>query len=332
MRTSELAQVLPALFTARLPVLLKSAPGVGKTSLGEQAAAEVGFDMIVSHPVVSDPTDFKGLPFAANGKAEFLPFGDLRAIVEAKKPTVYFLDDLGQAAPAVQAAAMQLILARRVNGHKVSDKVTFLAATNRKSDRAGVSGILEPVKSRFVTIIDVEANVDDWCAWAANAGLPEQMVAFIRYRPNLLNAFEPTADITNTPSPRTIHNVAKLLSARVPPQALHELIAGAAGKGFADEFLAFVASRASLVDPDKLLADPDSYVPNDQPAALYMLTVAIAYRAKAAVAANVFRVLDKLPVEFRVLGLRTMQTMKAEALATAPGARWMAANTGLLTV
>ncbi len=43
---------------------------------------------------------------------------------------VCLLDDLGQAPPAVQAAAMQLLLARRVNGHAVSDHVTFLAATN----------------------------------------------------------------------------------------------------------------------------------------------------------------------------------------------------------
>ena len=91
------------------------------------------------------------MPFVTDGQAEFLPFGDLRALIQADKDTVFFLDDLGQAPPTVQAAAMQLILARRINGHHVSDSVTFIAATNRKQDKAGVSGILEPVKSRFAT-------------------------------------------------------------------------------------------------------------------------------------------------------------------------------------
>ena len=66
-----------------------------------------------------------------------------------------FLDDLGQAPMSVQAAAMQLILARRINGFKISDKVIFMAATNRREDKAGVTGILEPVKSRFAWIVEL---------------------------------------------------------------------------------------------------------------------------------------------------------------------------------
>ncbi len=73
----------------------------------------------------------------------------------ATKLTACFIDDLGQATPAVQAAAMQLILARTLNGHRVSDHVVFIAATNRRTDRAGVSGILEPVKSRFATLVEL---------------------------------------------------------------------------------------------------------------------------------------------------------------------------------
>lgn len=52
----------------------------------------------------------------------------------ATKLTACFIDDLGQATPAVQAAAMQLILALTLNGHRVSDQVVFVAATNRRTD------------------------------------------------------------------------------------------------------------------------------------------------------------------------------------------------------
>ena len=36
-----------------------------------------------------------------------------------------------------------------------SDQVTFIACTNRKTDMAGVTGILEPVKSRFISISEL---------------------------------------------------------------------------------------------------------------------------------------------------------------------------------
>jgi len=97
---------------------------------------------------------------------------------------------------------MQLILARRINGYKVSDQVTFLAATNRKQDKAGVSGILEPVKSRFVSIVELEPDLEDWAAWAASNSLPAELIAFVRFRPNLLNDFTPSVDITK-PRPRS---------------------------------------------------------------------------------------------------------------------------------
>jgi hypothetical protein len=135
-----------------------------------------------------------------DGKAEFLPFGNLRKLLNATVPTLFFLDDLGQAPQGVQAAAMQLLLAREINGQKISDYVSFAAATNRKEDRAGVSGILEPVKSRFVTIINVETNADDWLRWARRNGLPEELLMLIKWRPELLEKFKATADMTNSPA------------------------------------------------------------------------------------------------------------------------------------
>ena len=114
-------------------MLITGAPGTGKSDIVDQATREAGAELIISHPVTSDPTDFKGLGALVDGEAKFLPFDQLKDLITATRPTVFFLDDLGQAPPAVQAAAMQLILARRVNGHKVSDAVTFIAATNRKT-------------------------------------------------------------------------------------------------------------------------------------------------------------------------------------------------------
>lgn len=102
MRPSELTTLLAGSIPAGLPLLIVGAPGVGKSQIVEAAAKSAGADLITSHPAVSDPTDAKGLPWVAadHESARFLPFGELARAVKATTPTVWFLDDLGQAPPA----------------------------------------------------------------------------------------------------------------------------------------------------------------------------------------------------------------------------------------
>src|SRR5208282_983947 len=106
MKASLLAKTLEKTIPAHEPVLIKGAPGVGKTDITHQICGLVDADLVVEHPVVSDPTDYKGLPFAMPGtdSATFLPFGELKRLIEADRLTVCFIDDLGQAPAAVQAA------------------------------------------------------------------------------------------------------------------------------------------------------------------------------------------------------------------------------------
>jgi len=288
-------------FPARLPVLIKGQPGIGKSDVVSQAAEAAGYDLIITHPVVSDPTDYKGLPFAADGRADFLPFGDLRQLIHTDRPTVYMLDDLGQAPPAVQAACMQLLLARRINGHVVSPEVTFVAATNRKQDRAHVTGILEPVKSRFASIIELSVDVDDWQSWALSHDIPLEMIAFVRFRPSTLTDWTPQPDIVNGPCPRTITQAARLWAAGIPAGAEYEVLSGAAGEGFAAEFLGFVKIWQSLPDPDAIIIDPmGAHVPTDI-ATLCALSVALARKATANTADSILQYAMRLEAEYSVL-------------------------------
>lgn len=303
MTASQLTSAIRFAIQHQLPLLIKGAPGTGKSDIVTQAAAAAGAELIISHPVVSDPTDYKGLPFPVKDKAEaaFLPFGDLLRLTRATQPTVFFLDDLGQAPMSVQAACMQLILARRVNGHKVSDQVVFLAATNRRQDKAAVLGILEPVKSRFAAIIELEVDINDWVAWAYAHNIPPELVAFIRYRPALLHDFKPTAEIINTPSPRTVAYVGQMLKAGIPEGLEYELISGAAGEGFAAEFMAFRRLYESLPEIPAILADPDNSPVPTEPSVLFAVVGALVARAERQNFNSILRYARRLPGEFQVL-------------------------------
>ncbi len=306
MKPSQLTTHLSLSLPKLRKTLIKGPPGVGKSDLVESAARAVGADLLLSHPAVSDPTDYKGMPAvnAAGTEAHFLPFGDLNALIKAQKLTVCFLDDIGQAPHGVQAALMQLILARRVNGHRISDHVVFVGATNDTSHRAGVHSILEPVKSRWDAIVELQPDLDDWCTWALGPGnMPAELIGFISFRPELLNKFEPTRELTNSPCPRTVAAVGRWLNdwnGNLPGHAM-EVLTGAAGAGFAAELLGFLQIYRSLPNIDQILLDPSRARVPTEPAALYAVTAALTRRFNAANALPVFTYAARLPKEHEVL-------------------------------
>ncbi len=281
MKSTELKMLLKVAVKMNAPVLIVGQPGIGKSDIVSQVALETKYRLIISHPVVADPTDYKGMPWVTvtvdgTPKAFFIPFKELEELVNATEPTIYFLDDLGQAPASVQAACMQLLLARRINGHKVSDKVTFVAASNRRQDMAGVTGILEPVKSRFSSIIQLNVDLEDWTKWALENDMPVELINFIRFRPNLLMDFKPSKDMVNSPCPRTVAAVGRWMKAGVPKEIEFETYAGAAGEGFASEFVAFLKIYRGLPDLDLVIKSPTVVeIPGDL-ATLYALCAGLA--------------------------------------------------------
>ena len=293
---SQLLSALTFAFKNGFSYLITGAPGIGKTDIITQAAADAGCELILSHPVVADPTDYKGLPFASKGQADFLPYGDLRAIMDATKPTVFFMDDLGQAPPSVQAACMQLLLAREINGKKVSDFVTFAAATNRAKDKAGVSGILEPVKSRFASILELQVNSDDWVDWALNKGnMPIELIAFVRFRPDLLNSWEPTKEIVNGACPRTVANVGRQQAAGVPAGLERQIFTGAAGEGFATEYVAFLNIFQNLPNLDDIFLNPDTAQLPTDPSVIYATMAVLASKMTQTNADAAYTYINRIP-------------------------------------
>lgn len=333
---NDVSRLLDACIPNHLKVLLVGPPGVAKTAVVQQSAARLGYRLLVFHPVVDDPTDYKGFPFAVydetkgQHQAEFLPFGNLRALLEADEPTICFADDLGQAPGAVQAAFMQLLLARELNGITISDHVTFVGATNRRNDRAGVNGILEPVKSRFDTIVEIEPEVASWTRWAADREVREELIGFIQFRPDLLCKFEPTADLINSPVPRTVENVSKLLNANLPEDLEVAAIEGAAGTGFAHEFHSYLKKYRYLPDIDRALQAPEAIEIPVEPDIRYALITAMAHRCDKETFDSVLTVAKRMPVEFAVVAVRVAVNLKPQLRHTATYVRFISDHQDVL--
>jgi hypothetical protein len=308
MRPKDLETYLQFVFThpeEKFVPCISGAPGVGKSDIVTGAAEAAGMELLLSHPVTSDPTDYKGLPCVVDGGAEFLPFGDLNALVNAKIPTVFFLDDAGQASNATQAALMQLVLARQVNGHKISSHVQFVMATNRRQDRGGVSGILEPLKGR-AQMITLQPDLSDWITWAAANDMPPDIMAFCNFRPNFLFDPKPTTAMVNSSNPRTIAAVGRHVTSELPADLEYPIFTGCAGEGFATEYIGFRKVYKEIPNPQHILLRPSEVpVPDStKPAVLYAISGALAHIATPDNFDRVAIYADRMPVEFNILLVR----------------------------
>ncbi|MEK7898058.1 ATP-binding protein [Burkholderia contaminans] len=292
---ARLTKLLAAYIPKRFPVLVSGRPGIGKSDIVEAAAKAAEHDLLISHPVVEDPTDSKGLPFPSSDgtHARFLPFGDLERALSATRPLVWFFDDLGQASPAVQAAKMQLLLARRIGEHQLPDCVTFVAATNRRGDNAAVNGILDPLISRFAAVVELEATVDDWTTWAVQQNVPPELIAFLRFRPSLLWEERSSRDIVASASPRKWGFLAKTMQA-VPVDMLPDAINATVGEAAGTELLSFLAIYRALPSVDAILLNPELGPIPEEPSILYALTAALAHKASDGNFERVLRYADRL--------------------------------------
>jgi hypothetical protein len=333
---SELSELAGICFKAKFPLLVTGKPGAGKSTIIEDKCKELDMDIIVSHAVVDDPTDYKGFPAVidipssgdANSKqpaakeATFLPFGDLKRLISADKPTVHFADDLGQAAKMVQAAYMQLLLSRTINGHKISDHVTFVAATNRKKDKAGVQSILTPLLDRFVTIVELENSLEDFIRWGLKEEIAHEVISYVRYRPEVLNEFKPTPDMSQTPTPRGMHNIARMLDAGIPESLQLRCFTGCIGSERAAEFTGFLRIYQNLPDPDQVLMSPKDAVIPDEPSHKYALCGALAARASENNMERLITYAERLPEEFNILLIRDATNAKPQCCKSQAFTQW----------
>jgi hypothetical protein len=244
----------------------------------KQAAAAEGAKFQLSHPSVEDPTHPMGMPWFADGKAKFYPFPKILAACQAQELLVWGLDDFGQAPPAVQAPYAQWLWGGECGEHVLSPHTRFIAATNRRTDKCGVSGVLEMIKSRFLGgIYHLVSHHPDWDRWARLQGqLHPYVVSYLRFAPHHLNCFEPSQDIVAFACERSWEALSDAVKQSPPADLELAIYAGIVGRGAATGFLAHKRLAQALPTAKEVLADPDKAPIPDEPSALHALCTALA--------------------------------------------------------
>jgi len=279
------------------PIFLWGPPGIGKSDIVHQIGEYMEAYVIDIRLSLWEPTDIKGIPYySANDNAMVwaapaeLPTAEMAT---KYKNIILFLDEMNSAAPAVQAAAYQLILNRKVGQYVLPDNVLIVAAGNRDADKGVTYRMPAPLANRFVHL-ELAVNFDDWFQWATEHRIHRDVVGFLQFSKKDLYDFDPKSPSRSFATPRSWSFVSELLEDDLDESATTDLVSGAIGEGLAIKFMAHRKVASSMPNPTDILEGKIKELKQTEISAMYSLTVSLCYELKEASDANDKKFDDKV--------------------------------------
>ncbi len=307
MKPSQLSEALFALLAERVPAHIWGATGIGKSQIVQQVADRMQCALLDLRAVLLDPIDLRGLPWIHQGQTQWIPPGFL----PTQGRGILFLDELTSAPQMTQAACYQLVLDRKLGEYRLPDEWYVIAAGNPASERGVHFAMPRPLRNRFVHLT-LEADLQEWCQWALVAGVRPEIIAFLRFKPDLLHHPAAEADANAWPTPRSWEMASKILSGQAAVSKTSyttsaveaAMFEGTLGEGAAAELVGFLRLFRELPSIDEILLNPDKAPVPNQPDSLVAISTALGRALTAHTIGKGLRYLDRVPPEFRVLTIR----------------------------
>ncbi len=324
MKPSELKSLIIARAKAgvKRPLHVESSPGIGKTQIASQVAKELGVDFRCIHAPLLQPEDY-GFPVisADRSTVDFI-------VSKSKFPIegsacadsgIFLIDELSQADNSAQKILRNLIQEREIHGQRLKKDWAIITTGNRTTDRAGANRLLSHL-SNVLTRVELEVSLDDWTQWAIQNGVKTEVIAFIRFRPELLSNFDAHAEVNATPR-AWVEGISTQLGVIESNMEFH-VFKGDVGEGPAAEFCAFLKIFRKLPNPDAILMSPDKAEVPTEPATQYALVGALSARATAVNFGRAMQYMKRLPAEFGVLFVRDAIRRTPEIQTSADFINW----------
>jgi hypothetical protein len=269
------------------PIFLWGPPGIGKSDVIAQITDSLPNSHLIDIRLsLWEPTDIKGIPYFDSNISKMV-WGAPSELPDEEFASQYdnivvFFDEMNSAAPAVQAAAYQLILNRRVGQYKLPDNVIIVAAGNREADKGVTYRMPAPLANRFVHL-EMAVSFDDWFEWAVNNSIQPDVVGYLQFAKQDLYNFDPKSPSRSFATPRSWSFVSELIEDGLDENTTADLVAGAVGEGLAVKFMAHRKVAADMPNPSEVLVGKVKELKTKEVSAMYSLIVSLCYELKEAV-------------------------------------------------
>lgn len=298
---TQLLDVLINVATVR-PVFIWGAPGIGKSSIVEDFATQVGLPCVSLLGSQLAPEDIIGVPQIVDGKSVFCP----PRMIARDEPYCLFLDELNACSQEVQKSFYSLIHDRRIGEYHLPKGSIIIGAGNRAQDNA----IVKPMSSALINRmfhVELIASHRDWLHWAGQNGVHPHILEYIGLRPDHLWRQPPKTEEPFS-TPRSWHILSDALYSYgegISEQQLEMLAGGCLSPHHATQFKAFVKQIRNRYALSGIISGEQKWpsAPEDRDA-LYFL--AQSFRAQ---------LIKELPLEKNKLSANTQAlAMRAKTL------------------
>lgn len=242
------------------PVFIWGQPGIGKSSLVEDFALQVGMDCETLLGTQLAAEDLIGVPrITGEGESARSRFCPPESIAR-DEPYVLFLDELNGSSHEVQKAFYSLILDRRLGSYRLHPQSIVIGAGNRAQDSAIVRPMSSALINRLVHV-HLVSSPRDWLAWARSSGIHPWVIDYISQRPDHLTTAPPRHEEPFS-TPRAWHILSDLLRSyrageagqpEITDELLRVLTLGTVSPAHAGQFRGFVRQIRHAWSLDALL-------------------------------------------------------------------------------
>jgi hypothetical protein len=303
-------------------------PGIGKSEVVHQIGASLGWKVIEFRANLREPVDCRGIPVAdiKTGVTRWLVPDELPRADRDGEFGILFLDELNTASIQMQAALFQLVLERKLGDYTLPPGWVIIAAGNAVSDRAAAQRMPTALRNRFAHIFIVP-SVEAWAKWAAVNGVAPEMVAFVRFRRELLHRM-PAGDENAFPTPRSLTRAAKYVHA--PIEFRKELMAAHVGYDVAGEIEGFLQLYASIGSLENIILHPDKADVPTEPSMRFAVCTGLARLATRKNFKSIATYADRLNREGQMVLMHDATARDAKLKETAEYSAWAIKNQNVI--
>jgi hypothetical protein len=330
--------------------LLQGEPGIGKSSLLEALAEDLGYE----HAYIDVPNMDLGdicMPVVDHQTRTTKYYPNARFKLHEGKPVLIMLDEFSKGADPVKNMLHPLFEKANPRLGDVplprspQPSIVFLTG-NLTTDGVGDS-LKAHTRNRIVPLHVRKPNAEEWVMWGARHDIAPEVLAFVSRYPQTLESYldavqkdnpyiyNPRKPQTSFISPRSLHTASNIVKARqhYDADSLIAALTGAIGEAGARDLQAFIAFADQLPTWESIIKNPEhATIPENPGACAVVAFGAISKVAKETIDSfmtYIGRFEPEWQATFCIQMARNPQKQKI-AFASRAFANWVSANQDLL--
>ena len=327
--------------------MLRGEPGIGKSSLLEAIASQLGYDYAYIDVPNMDLGDI-AMPVIDHETKTTRYYPNARFKVHEGKPVVIMLDEFSKGADPVKNMLHPMLEKANPRLGDISinkDTVVFMTG-NLTTDGVGDS-LKAHSLNRIVPVTISKPTSDEWLEWALNNGIEAEVCAWVNQFPHALASYTDPAQGDNPyiynprkpqsafVSPRSLATASNIVRTRKlnSPDAVIAALAGAVGEAAARDMQAYIEFADQLPTWEQQIKDPDNTKVPTSPGACAITVFGAISRVDKQSITPFMKYLERFEAEWQaVFAINIAKTPSKQSIAFSckAFADWVAKNQDLL--